>query len=92
MDGLLATLVQHVPELALLVFLGWLAWRRPMWGGAALVVLSLILAGLYIFYFARGFPWPTAVLTVAPLFAAPLAAGFLFIAASLRERIKRPDI
>jgi hypothetical protein len=55
-------------------------------------VLSLILAGLYIFYFARGFPWPTAVLTMAPLFAAPLAAGFLFIAASRRERIKRPDI
>jgi hypothetical protein len=76
--------LQHVPELALLVLLGWLAWRRPLWGGAALIALSLICAGLYIFFFASGFPLQTVVVTVALLFAPPLAAGALFVAASRR--------
>jgi hypothetical protein len=84
--------LQHVPELVLLVVLGWLAWRRPLWGGAALISLSLVFAGLYIVFFARGFPLQTVVVAVALLFAPPLAAGSLFIAASRRERIERPDL
>jgi hypothetical protein len=83
--------LQHVPELALLVALGWLAWRRPGWGGAALITLSLIFAGLYILFFARGFPLLTAIATVALLFAPPLAAGTVFVAASRQAGGDRPS-
>lgn len=76
--------LQHVPESALLVLLGWLAWRRPLWGGAALIALSLFFAGTYLLLFARGVPLPMVVLTVAILLAPPLAAGALFVAASRR--------
>jgi hypothetical protein len=81
--------LQHVPELALLVVLEWLAWKRPGWGGAALIALSLIFAGLYTLFFARGFPLLTAIATVALLFAPPLAAGTLFVAASRQEGADR---
>ena len=77
--------LQHVVELVPVALLAWFAWRRPLWGGMALIVLALILLMLYI-VFIHGFPLPTVVLTLMFLFATPLAAGVLFVAAARQER------
>jgi hypothetical protein len=77
--------LQHVVELVLVALLAWLAWRRPLWGGMALIALALILLMLYI-VFIHGFPLPTVVLTLIFLFATPLAAGVLFVAAARQQR------
>ena len=74
-------MVQVVP----LAVLAWVAWRRPLWGGTALIALALIFTGLYFIFIPR-FPLPTVILTVASLFATPFVAGMLFIAASRQER------
>jgi hypothetical protein len=54
----------------------------------ALIVLALIFTGLYFIFIPR-FPLPIVILTVASLFATPLVAGMLFIAASRQEREDR---
>jgi len=77
--------IQHVVQLTPLVLLGWLAWKRPLWGGTALIGLAVIFTGLY-FLVIHGFPLPTVILTVAFLFAAPFLAGILFVVAARQER------
>jgi hypothetical protein len=77
--------IQHVVQLAPLVLLGWLAWKRPLWGGTALIALAVIFTGLY-FLVIHGFPLPTVILTVAFLFATPFVAGILFVVAARHER------
>jgi hypothetical protein len=77
--------IQHVVQLAPLVLLGWLAWKRPLWGGMALIALALILTGLYFIFIPR-FPLATVILTMASLFATPFVAGILFVVAARQER------
>jgi hypothetical protein len=77
--------LQHVVQVVPLAVLAWFAWRRPLWGGMALIALALILLMLYI-VFIHGFPLPTVVLTLMFLFVTPLAAGVLFVAAARRQR------
>ena len=81
--------IQHIVQLAPLALLAWLAWKRPLWSGAVLIALALIFTGLYVI-FIHGFPLPTVILTVAFLFATPLVAGMLFVAASRQERDGAP--
>jgi hypothetical protein len=81
--------LQHVPELSLLALLGWLAWKRPFWGGTALIALALVFMGLYP-VFMRGLPLPAVVLTVAILFALPVIAGRLFVAAARQDGPETP--
>jgi hypothetical protein len=77
--------LQHVAQLAPLVALAWLAWRRPVWGGAALIAGAVLFAGLY-FVFMHGFSPAIVILTVVVLFGVPLMAGMLFIAAGREEQ------
>ena len=76
--------LQHIVQLAPLALLAWLAWKRPLWGGAALIALALLFTGLYFIFIPR-FPMPTVILTVTFLFATPFAAGILFVLASRQE-------
>jgi len=74
----LGHLIQAIP-IALLM---WLGWKRPLWGGILLIVLSLIAA----YSFAnpiRGTDWLAPLLIiVAPL----MLAGLLFLGAAWMER------
>jgi hypothetical protein len=76
--------LQHVIELAPLALLAWFAWKRPFWGGVALIAVALIVTGLYV-VFIHGFAMPAVILAVLLLFAMPMAAGMLFVAASRKE-------
>ena len=71
-------------EVVPLAVLAWVAWRRPLWGGTALIALALVFTGLYFIFIPR-FPLPTVILTVASLFATPFVAGILFIVAARRD-------
>jgi hypothetical protein len=77
--------LQHVVQVVPLAVLAWVAWRRPLWGRMALVVLALIFTGLYFIFIPR-FPLPIVILTVASLFVTPIVAGILFVVASRQER------
>jgi len=74
----LGHLIQAIP-IALLM---WLGWKRPLWGGVLLLVLSLITA----YSFAnplRGTDWLAPLLIViAPL----ILSGILFLGAARLER------
>jgi len=74
----LGHLIQVVP----IVLLMWLAWKRPLWGGISLLILSLIAA----YSFAnplRGTDWLAPLLIiVAPL----ILSGVLFLSAARLEK------
>lgn len=76
--------LQHVVQLLPLAALAWLGWKRPLWGGIALIVLTLILAGISIV--TAGLspvpPFVNAFLYI--ILALPLVAGILFVAAARR--------
>jgi hypothetical protein len=76
--------LQHVVEILPLAALAWLGWRRPLWGGIALIVLTLILAGIPIVMdrLSSAPPFVTAFLYF--ILALPLVAGILFVAAARR--------
>jgi hypothetical protein len=76
--------LQHLGQLAPIVALGWLGWTRPWLGGLVLVGLALLLAGLYIGF--GGSPPFALIINAALLFAPPLLAGVLFLAAGRRRR------
>jgi hypothetical protein len=80
-----ATGLQHLVQLAPLAILGGVAWRYPRAGGLALIVIGLVLAVLYPWVFG-GFPLSTVVLVEMLLFAPPIVAGLLFVAAGTHER------
>jgi len=73
----LGHLIQAIP-IALLM---WLGWKRPLWGGVFLLVLSLIAA----YFFAnplRGMDWLAPLLIiVAPL----ILSGILLLSAARLE-------
>jgi len=74
----LGHLIQAIP-IALLM---WLGWKRPLWGGTLLLVLSLIAA----YSFAnplRGVDWLSPLLVIiAPL----ILSGILFLGAARFEK------
>jgi hypothetical protein len=78
--------LQHVVEILPLAALAWLGWRRPFWGGIALIVLTLILAGIPIVMdrLASAPPFVNAFLSI--ILALPLVAGILFVAAARHTR------
>lgn len=74
----LGHLIQAVP-IALLV---WLGWKRPLWGGILLLVLSLIAAYSFANLF-RGTDWLAPLLIIiAPLFL----SGILCLSAARLEK------
>lgn len=77
--------LQHVGQGLPLVALAWLAWKWPLWGGAILIVLTLVLAGIYVGM--SGFPQSALLPNAVLLFAPPLMAGSLFVAAARRGRM-----
>jgi hypothetical protein len=77
--------LQHVVQLVPLAVLGWLAWKRPWWGGVTLIAFALLLTGIYVVA-AREMPLSGLALTLSMLFAPPLVAGILFVAAARRNR------
>jgi hypothetical protein len=63
-------------------FLMWLGWKRPLWGGMFLLVLSL-LASYGLADALRGPGWPVRMLImIAPLFL----SGILLLSAAGLER------
>jgi len=74
----LGHLIQAIP----IAFLMWLGWKRPLWGGILLLVLSLIA----VYSFAnplRGVNWLAPLLiVVAPL----ILSGILFLSAAQLEK------
>jgi len=74
----LGHLIQAIP-IALLM---WLGWKRPLWGGILLLVLSLIAA----YFFTnplRGMNWLAPLLIIiAPL----ILSGILFLSAARLEK------
>jgi hypothetical protein len=77
--------LQHLVQLLpLAILLAW-AWRSPRVGGAALVALSLVLSLGYPLL-AGGEHLSTIVLVELLLFAPPLLAGLLFLAAARASR------
>jgi len=73
----LGHLIQAIP----IVLLMWLGWKRPLWGGILMLVLSLIAA----YSFAtplRGMDWLAPLLIIiAPL----ILSGILFLSAARIE-------
>jgi len=70
-------LIQAIP----IVFLMWLGWIRPLWGGIFLLVLSLIAA----YSFAnplRGADWLAPLLIIV---ASLILSGILFLSAAKLE-------
>jgi hypothetical protein len=76
--------LQHVVEILPLAALAWLGWRRPLWGGIALIVLTLTLAGIPIVMdrLSSAPPFVTAFLYI--ILALPLVAGILFVVVARR--------
>jgi hypothetical protein len=81
--------LQHVGQLLPLAALAWLGWRWPLWGGITLIGLSLILAGLYLIM--GGYPPLALLVNALLLFALPLLAGIVFVAAARREHATQED-
>lgn len=75
--------LQHVVQGLPLVVSAWLAWKWPLWGGAILIIVALVLAGIYLGM--SGFPQVASLASAILLFAPPLIAGALFVAAARRE-------
>ena len=74
----LGHLIKAVP----IVFLMWLGWKRPLWGGILLLVLS-IFAGYSFANPLRGTDWLAPLLIiVAPL----ILSGLLFLGAASNEK------
>jgi len=74
----LGHLIQAIP-IALLM---WLGWKRPLWGGILLLVLSLIAAYSFANPF-HGMDWLAPLLIiVAPLFL----SGILFLSSARLEK------
>ena len=75
--------VQHFPPAAILAVLLWVAWRRPLAAGIALLVLAVPLAAAYIaLLVVRHLP-PTWALVVA---LPPVVTGLLLVRAGRRSR------
>jgi len=74
--------LSHLIQLIPVVLLMWLGWKRPLWGGVFLLVLSLIAA----YSFAnplRGTDWlAPLLLIVAPL----MFSSLLFLGAAWIEK------
>ena len=74
----LGHLIQAIP----IVLLMWLGWKRPLWGGISLLVLSLI-AGYSFANPLRGTDWLAPLLIiVAPL----ILSGILFLSVARLEK------
>lgn len=79
--------LQHVVQLLPLVALAWLGWKRPLWGGIALIGLTLVLAGLFI---SMDTVPPSAMLFASFLIFAPaLLAGIALVTAGCSEHATR---
>ena len=75
--------VQHFPLAAILAVLLWVAWRRPLAAGIALLVLAVPFAAAYIaLLVVRHLP-PTWALVVA---LPPVVTGLLLVRAGRRSR------
>jgi hypothetical protein len=74
----------HLAQAAPIILLMWLGWKRPLWGGIFILVLSFI-AAYSLADALRGPEWLAPFLIIiAPL----LISGFLFLgAAALQRRI-----
>ena len=74
--------IQHLVEVAPLVCLGILAWKRPRIGGVILVGLAALLAVLYPLAMGGHFPVWTLLTNDAILFGPAIVAGLFLLAAS----------
>lgn len=78
----LGHLIQAIP-IALLM---WLGWKRPLWGGTLLLVLSFLTAYSFANPF-RGVDWLAPLLIIsAPL----ILSGILFLSATRLEKRTMP--
>jgi len=72
----------HLIEAIPIALLMWLGWKRPLWGGILMLVLSLIA----VYSFAnplRGMDWLAPLLIIiAPL----ILSGILFLSAARLEK------
>lgn len=76
--------LSHLLQLAPLIFLGWLALKKPLLADVLLLTISLLLGAFY--YLDNQFPWQTVALVELLLFLPSLLSGILLIREGLKQR------
>lgn len=74
--------IQHIVEVAVLVSLAVIAWKRPRIGGTILVGLGALLAILYVVAVDGRFPLWALLITELMLFGPAIVSGLLLLTAA----------
>ena len=74
--------LHHLVPAALFGLLVWLGWRRPVWGGALLLLAGLIVS----LTFAGVLRGPNGIAPFVIMIAPLLVAGFTLLVASIIDR------